>query len=567
MITTMRPASVVCDPVDMGGARSTRHSFSRQLIRELGSGRWSFNRALFDLDDLGRGTAAYEIQIDGSQVMTMVLFSQIIGEDARTDRVIAEAWDVTGALLEGRRTGADIEDLRSQVTVQEEGRAVPGTIIWGRANRSVRFFDQVVRDLANGQQPDPDGFGLSPYLLRSTAFYSNGKFGMRDFESYLPGHVFSTPYRAHMLAAWLFREFSCELAEHCAKAISPAAAALSGEWSRYFGLGNATGLGLVPYAVNHPEILNAWLWTREYPLAWALEREDGPDSEAASRVRDLLERFSIYLHQQGDDTTEPFTSGSALATAMRPLRVLAGEYVSNGTMHGVRVDAPWRTLHAAAEEIGPEVRGIVASVLTELTSDLDAEVESGLVCVEDRHVDPTWTVSRLRERINDDYGWIDSFDFTDESELDRFWFTSQTSEEPRRGDSAVDRGLAFQHGVNIAEQVWRLRSAVAELPDEMLVAEFLLSVPEHRAAVARVQKVGPLTYGEVRANLRSASFVPLNPQRLQLSVYGMENFNPQSTDWLRVTLFSGAPRLSEINSGESTDDWMFPLRPKSEITV
>lgn len=564
MNTAMRPPAVVCDPADMGGARSTRHSFSRQLIRELGSGRWSFRRTLFDLDDLGRGTATYEIESEGNQVMTMVLFSQIIGEESRTDRVIAEAWDVTGALLEGRRSDSDIGELHSQVTVQEDGRAVPGTIIWGRANRSVRYFDRVVSDLAAGHQPDRDAFGLSPYLLRSTAFYSNGKFGMRDFESYGPGHVFSTPYRAHMLAAWLFREFSCELVEHCAKAIDPAAATLTGDWSRYFGLGNATGLGLVPYAVNHPEILNAWLWAREYPLSSAIGREDAPDSAEARLVYGLIEHFSIYLRQQGETRTEPFTSGAALAADLESIRSLAEEYVRHGTMASDRVAAPWHVLHAAAEVIGPEIRGIVATVLTELTSDLDSEVESGLVCFEDRHVDPSWTVGALRERVAEDYRWIDSFDFTDDRELDRFWFTSETSEEPRRGDSALDRGLAFQHGVNIAEQVWRLRSALSDLHPEMTVAEFLFSAPKHRAAVARVQKAGPLPYGELHANLRSAEFLPLEPQRLQLAVYGMENFNPQSTDWLRVTLFSGAPRLAEINAGEASDDWMFPLRPESE---
>ncbi len=85
-----------------------------------------------------------------------------------------------------------------------------------------------------------------------------------------------------------------------------------------------------------------------------------------------------------------------------------------------------------ADRAGPEVRGIVATVITELTGDLDSEVEASLVRVEDRHVDPKWRIGHLRDAIGRDYSWIDEFDFSDSSQTDRFWFTSATSEEPRR---------------------------------------------------------------------------------------------------------------------------------------
>lgn len=559
----LRPPSRVCDPSDLGGARSTRHSFSRQLIREITTARWSFARTEFDLDDLGRGTAAYEVRVAADNLMTLVLFSQVIGEDARTDRVIAETWDVTGALIDGRLSPADIAELRPQVTAQEEGRALPGTIIWGRANRSVRFFDRVVDDLAAGRQPDPDAFGLSPYLLRSTAFYSNGKFGMRDFESFTPDHALSVPYRAHMLAAWLFREFSYDLVEHCARAENPDAAVLEGGWARYFGLGNATGLGLVPYVINHPEILDTWLWSREYPLAVAMARQDAPGSDSARRVVALLEHFLAYLAEQGEDVPAPFSSGADLARSLAGIRDLAEEYLTAGTMRSVLTTTPWQTLHDAAEALGPEIRGIVATVITELTEHLDAEVQAALVCTEDRHVDPGWRIDRLRTAIIENYAWVGAFDFTAKAQTDRFWFTSATSEEPRRGDTETDPGFEVQHGVNIAEEIQELARAVKTLPREITVAQFLLAHPQHRAAVSRVQKVGPLRYGEIHANLRSSRFLPLNPQRVQLAVYGMENFNPQSTDWLRVTLLSGAPRLAEVNAGTKDDTWMFPLRPNT----
>jgi hypothetical protein len=43
-------------------------------------------------------------------------------------------------------------------------------------------------------------------------------------------------------------------------------------------------------------------------------------------------------------------------------------------------------------------------------------------------------------------------------------------------------------------------------------------------------------------------------------MYGMENYKPKSTDWLRVTLFQGAPRADEVATA-AIDDWTFPARP------
>ncbi|MCZ2403011.1 hypothetical protein IV498_07390 [Paenarthrobacter sp. Z7-10] len=61
-----------------------------------------------------------------------------------------------------------------------------------------------------------------------------------------------------------------------------------------------------------------------------------------------------------------------------------------------------------------------------------------------------------------------------------------------------------------------------------------------------------------------AQFLPLSTQRFQLATYGMNNFSPQSTDWVRVTLFSGAPRVAEVMNGTDDDDWLFPLAPEGE---
>jgi hypothetical protein len=225
------------------------------------------------------------------------------------------------------------------------------------------------------------------------------------------------------------------------------------------------------------------------------------------------------------------------------------------------VTRPWDVLHAAAESLSPGWRGVVASILTELTGDLDATVEAGLSCDERNSVVPSQSVGELIDTIEQYYGWVKDFDFADPAQQKYFWFSSQNNEEPRRGRRGVDPGEHLEHGTDVARAVAALRADLESADRATPVARFLIAHPWHRGAVSRVQAVHRLTYGEVHTNLLGEQFLPLNVQRLQLSVYGMENFVPQSTDWLRVTLFVGAPRLSDLVGGTADDDWVFVSAP------
>ena len=72
--------------------------------------------------------------------------------------------------------------------------------------------------------------------------------------------------------------------------------------------------------------------------------------------------------------------------------------------------------------------------------------------------------------------------------------------------------------------------------------------------------VSDRAYTEPRDNACSPHYLPLLLQRFQLAMYGMDNFKPKSTDWLRVTLFQGAPRPSDLGN-DTGDDWVLPPRP------
>ena len=556
-----RPANTVMNPLDMGGARSTRHSFIRSMIRRAVSAGWQIQRTRIDFDAQGCGVAIYEVRAE-SQLWSFVAFSQRLSEADRTDRVIAKAWDLTAALVEGTVDEARLEHMRTQVPLQEAGRADAGSLIWTRANRSERFFEYVADRLAQGLQPEADKFGGSPYLIRSTAFYSNGKCGLADYEGFEDGHPLAVPYRAHMLTAWLLRELSYEMVEACAAARNPDAVRLQGPWRRYLGMGNATGLGMVPYAINHPEVINSWALLREVPLAAVTSRSVKTSDTSVARVIELMRQGIAYLSEQGDIKTEPFASGPELAGQLTQLLEQLQDWASTGSFAGRQTKFIWRALHEAAAAQGPGSRGMVATVLSELSEDLDETVESLLRCDESRRVCAGTSCEQLIATIETAYAWIDAFDFSQPASQQHFWFSSINNEEPRRARLGADPGNSVQHPVDIARAVAALRSELADADPAMSVGEFLLTHPGHRATVARVQNISDLAYGEVRDNLLGAQFLPLNVQRFQLAVYGMENYTPQSTDWLRVTLMAGAPRIADLADGTADDAWMFTRRPQ-----
>jgi hypothetical protein len=54
------------------------------------------------------------------------------------------------------------------------------------------------------------------------------------------------------------------------------AARLDPELRRALGIGNATGLGMAPFLVNHPDLLNNWITARETAIARVRALPTGP---------------------------------------------------------------------------------------------------------------------------------------------------------------------------------------------------------------------------------------------------------------------------------------------------
>ncbi len=547
--SALRDPAVVMDPATVGAARPFRHSFSRSLIRRAASAEWRLVDRHVALDDEGQGEVRYVIEAEG-HTLSFVGFTIVTEEGGHTDRVIGTDWEITAALVDGPLDDELLATLRSEVPKQERGRLDPRVLTLTRGNRSVRFFDAVADRLAAGRQPDPELVADTRYLMRSTAFYGNGKYGMRSFDGLDAEHPVGAPYRAQMLCGWCYRELSFDVVEHVARVRGgDAAARLDDGWDRFFGLGNATGMGLVPFAFKHPAIVDAWASVREVGLARVRARRPDPDEVAV--VRAWLLRACEHFATGTDRDCAPFHSPAQLVGITDTLLRFVDDEFADGITDGC-----WDRLLAMADSIDVEMRELLVAALGEIDRTTDAEVDEWLR-VDESSVATPETVAELRARIAERFGWLDGVALDDTY----WWLLTDNNEEPRRAPhdrlDADNRELV----IDVALRVRRLRDTLESWDAAAAVAEVLVAHPEHRLAVDRL--AGPAhRYGEPRDNACSADYLPLQLQRFQLAMYGMDDYRPKSTDWLRVALFQGAPRLADLGTPDRlTDDWMLPARP------
>ena len=560
----------------MGAARQTRYSFSRSLIRRAFRDRWVVDATSVDLDAGGCGEVEFRVDT-GSHRFHFLALTTTLDESLHTDRVVAGRWEVAAVLWEGPLTEADRRRLRTEVPLQERGRLDHRALALTRGNRSVRFFQYLVDRLASGYQPDPDLVADAGYIMRSTAFYGNGKFGTRSFHGYEPGHPLGAPYRAQMLCAWLFRELSYLVVEHCAAAKGGAAAVrFDGAWATYFGLGNATGLGLVPFAYKHPAIIEAWVTIRERALSAVRAKPGSP--EAVALLEWWIDRAVTHFATGTDDDCTPFLNGASLGPV-----ALAIRHSFEARKHDL---LPFDGLYRWAEEQGPETAELVVSLLIELHRADDNEIDEAYVVDERSAFDPATPIGRIRSEL-DQLGWLEPLQLDDEQADHNWWLLTDNANEPRRAPRRALDPNNRDATIDIALRYRRLARSLGGWPEDTPIERLLQAEPEHRLAVARL--LDHRVYGEPRDNPCAQDYLPLMVQRFQLATYGMDNFKPKSTDWLRVTLFQGAPRVAELaapdpatatlagpepaaadptagGSGPDIDRWTLPPRPQSEKT-
>ena len=529
----------------MGAFHPTRLSFMRTLIRRLNREQAVVTRPVWEIDDEGYGRAVYSVPL-GGHTYSLIAYSNRLNPEDRTDRVIAEAWDTTYVLFDGVPEAADLDRLQGEVPRQEAGRCSAKELVLSRANKSVRLFAHVVERLAEGAQPDREMIRKIGYLMRTTAVYGNGKFGIADRGVFADRPPVNGPFRVEMLTVWLIRGFTHDLVEHCAAARNPNAAKLDTAIKRHLGVGNSTGLGMAPFLVNHPILLNNWMLVRETALARVKAVETATADKIAA-YRDLMARARACMD---DWNVEDERQQSRTLVLREELTALANRPLA--------ATFPWADLIEAVAEMSEEAQELILSMILEPYGDLIDGLEDCMGGEAEPRLDPAMKLADLKALIEDRFGWAMAIDFDEPEQQRRFWYTSEEKLEPRIGDRFAEDGADKEEPLHIARDVQALATALAGEDQAELTARFLMRNPHLRRIAKRVQSAPWAPYAEIQDNLIAATCLPIDMLRCKLSFFGAAKFDPKSDLWTRVNLYQGAPTAADI-AAEGADDWSFPV--------
>lgn len=557
----LRPATEVMKLERIGAFRLTSLSFLRILLRHMMRENWQINRTVLELDKEGHGYAMYNIQTPMHE-FTFVALSTKISDDERSDRVISQKWDVTFALCEGTVSNEKLERLKGELPKQEAGRGDAFDLVWSRANKSNRTFDYVIECLSEEKQPDPRILNEAGYLLRTTAVYGNGKFGIAPYGKIKDNHPFRGPFQAEMFAVYMLRHFSFDLVEHIAAQINPKASKLDPEIKRFIGTGNATGLGMAPFLIAHPRLIHHWIYVREKAIARV--KDIHPTQDDLMLLVYWLERVAAYFENSKLIDREIFIRPEKLAKQSRLLKGIVSKYMEDGTLNDRPSSDIWHDLSLLASDmVSIEMQELLHTLLLEIYADHVTDLERCMNAEETYQIEPRMTIKKLKDLINRQYNWAFQYDFSKPDEKYYFWYRSEEKEEPRMGVRGEEPGDDRELPMNVAEQVQGLYEVLIDAYPEEMVSTFILRHPRYKGIIQRVQSLDGYEYGEIQTNLLSKNLLPVYLLRCKLSFFGAERFNPKSNRWVRITLFQGAPLVEEI--GEPfPDNWVFPILPTTE---
>ena len=549
MNVELRDPNIIMKLSRLGSFHQSRLSFLRSFLSEFKD--WDYKRDLFDLDKNGFGTAVYSFK-KKDRVYSLVCFANKINDDERSDRVIATKWDAAFTLHDGVPLKKDIERLSNEVPKQEVGRLSYKELTLSRANKSVRVFDHVVESLSNGTQPNLDLLEKVGYLYRTTAVYGSGKFGLADRFRIKNREEINGPFRLEMMLVYLVRQFTFDQVNHVAKNKNPKSAVqLDPKICKNLGIGNSTGLGMAPFIVNHPTLLNNWILCRETALKKIREikKVNSKDSDLFKDcVRNSIKNITSW-------NTESKYQLDKIKNLLKDVRKFVN-FVE--VEFDFKKDYPFNDIYLWLEkETCEECIEYIVSIMLEPYSEIVQPLIKEMSSDEDKYFNiPTdRRVDELRLILEKKYPNILAINFEKKENYKKFWFISKNKEEPRLADRFEEEGSDLEQPLAIARDIKELYQKLLVSKNNLTIDQFLIENSNLRHVVRRAFIIEKFPYSEIQDNTISEKIVPIDMLRLKLSFFGALKFDPRSDKWLRICMFQGAPLPHELKNYD--EQWVY----------
>jgi len=533
----------------LGSFHQSKLSFLRSFLKEFKD--WEYKRDLFDLNKFGHGVAVYSFK-KKDRVYSLICFANELNKDERSDRVIATKWDAAFTLHDGVPKKKDIERLKNEVPKQEVGRLSYKELTLSRANKSVRVFDHVVDSLSNGVQPDTQLLSKVGYLYRTTAVYGSGKFGLADRFRIKNREEIYGPFRLEMMLVYLVRQFTFDQVNHVAKNKNPKKAVnLDLEICKNLGIGNSTGLGMAPFIVNHPTLLNNWIYARETALKKIREIKN-IEIKHSDLFKDCLKKSIKNITSWN---TESEYQQKKIKSLLSDLNIFI-KFLEN-EFDFSKEFAFNEIFFWLEKNSGDECTEYVVSMMMEPYDDIVNPLINKMSSEEEKYFNiPTnRTVSELKTILEDKYSKILSIDFLKKENNQNFWFISKNKEEPRLANRFTENGSELEQPLAIARDIKKLYETLSLYKNSSTIDKFLVNNSDLRHVVRRAFIIEKFPYSEIQDNTIGESIIPIDMLRLKLSFFGALKFDPRSDKWLRICMFQGAPLPEQLKNYD--DHWIY----------
>ena len=533
----------------LGSFHQSKLSFLRSFLSEFKD--WKYSRDLFQLNDKGHGRAVYSFT-KNKRTYSLICFANEIKDDERSDRVIATKWDAAFTLFDGIPSKEDIDRLNDNVPKQEVGRLSYKELTLSRANKSVRVFDHVVDSLSNGKQPNKEILSKVGYLYRTTAVYGSGKFGLADRFRIKKREEIRGPFRLEMMLVYLVRQFTFDQVNHIAKNKNPKLAVeLDPEISRNLGIGNSTGLGMAPFIVNHPTLLNNWIHARETALKKIREIKQVSKNEIDIFYNCLIKSLKNITSWHTDSEFQKEKIKGLIEDLKKFIKFMKEDFKFQNSYQFNQI------YNWSEENLNDECIEYIVSMMMEPYDDIVNPLISQMSSDEEEHfnIPVDRTIEDLRNILENKYSEILKIDFLKDENNQNFWFISKNKEEPRIGDRYIDEGSDLEQPLAIARDINKLYDAVFTKKNSSKIGKFLKDNNNLRHVVRRAFIAEKFPYSEIQDNTIGSKLVPIDMLRLKLSFFGAIKFDPRSDKWLRICMFQGAPLPSELDNFD--DKWIY----------
>jgi len=532
----------------LGSFHQSKLSFLRSFLKEFK--KWEYKQNLFDLDENGYGRAVYSFS-KKNKCYSLVCFSNKIRDEDRSDRVIATKWDAAFTLYDGIPSKIDIDRLEKNVPKQEVGRLSYKELTLSRANKSVRIFNHVVDCLSEGHQPDKELLSEVGYLYRTTAVYGSGKFGLADRFRLKNRDEICGPFRLEMMLVYLVRQFTFDQVNHIAKNRNPKKSVkLDPEISRNLGIGNSTGLGMAPFIVNHPTLLNNWIYSREEALKNIRKIENVKEEDSALFIN-CLKKSIKNITSWNTDSEFQKAKISKLISDLNKLTSFLNNF-------SFKEKYPFNKLYLWIEDnLGEECVEYIVSMMLEPYDKIVDPLVKQMSSDEEKYfnIPGDKTILDLRTILEEKYTNIIKIDFNKKESNENFWFISKNKEEPRLANRFIEKGSQLEQPLAIARDIKKLYERISNEKNSLKIGKFLIDNNDLRHVVRRAFIIEKFPYSEIQDNTIGSNLMPIDMLRLKLSFFGAVKFDPRSNKWLRICMFQGAPLPNELKNFD--DYWVY----------